>query len=488
MCDGKHGFLQRRYAARSQALGTRNVISAALPEAETIEDPSYIKHNETLLPTFQAAKAFQPVVNYSIRSLFYEPIIPPGATKIPLIDPATLSIVYVEISEKEITRITTSEGVEKLINAFQDEHLRFKPVTMYGIDKKPYYLHLVYDTIDRIYLFRNLEDFKELMTLKNISIDFRRIRPLTYIEMLYMATYRATSDKHVLVTRYPAIELGSIYPSKSKIGSTVPSRVVTFSNQYGDNKEVSFPHYPILGNKFQDSCIVHSSKCGALGADYDGDMTSNNGTLSDDANEEIKEYSTKPGSMVTVDGNFLSSASTSVTELAAYNFTRKPTVKILKTQDDSVDGNQILINKIYSIFNKLKKNIKQLYGWNVTKLQLKCTDVCYYPNGTVDTKTNPLNCPAHWTVNTLIYVADISRMRNIIKTHNVSVSLFDFYSYVLARELAREVYRKVLNDDRKKFYKKLIELDKFQSANVSKLKDEQKDEELFCEYIATKIQ
>lgn len=487
MCDGKHGYLQRKYANRSQVSGTRNVISAALPEAETVDDPSYIKHNETLLPIFQAAKAYQPVVNYSIRSLFYEPVIPQGATKIPLIDPDTLKIVYVEISEKEVARATTSSGVEGLINAFHDEHLRSKPVTVYSVDKKPYYLHLVYDELERIYLFRNIEDFTELMSQKGMEVDFKRVRPLTYLEMLYMATYRATRDKHVLVTRYPAIEMGSIYPSRTKIGSTVPSRVVTFSNQF-DSKEVVFPHYPILGNKFQDSCIVHSSKCGALGADYDGDMTTNNGVFSEEANEEIDAYSKHPSSIATVNGGLISSANTNVTELAAYNFTRKPSVKILPTQNDAVDGTQVLVNKIFSVFNKLKKNMKQLYGWNVIKMNLRCTDLCYHPDGTIDTKSNPINCPAHWTNKTLIYVADIPRMRKIVKEHKVDVPMFEFYGYILGRELAREIYRKVLSDDKKKYYKKVIEKDGFTSPNVSKLKDDQKDEELFCEYISMMIQ
>lgn len=487
MIDGKHGFNQRRYTSRSQAWGTRNVISAALPEAESVDDPSYIKHDETLLPIFQAAKAYQPVVNYNIRSLFYEPIIPAGATKIPLIDPDTYKLIYVEISEKEISRVITSEGTERLINAFKDEHLRSKPVGVYGIDKKFYYMYLIYDLLDEVYLIRNLEDFIGLMEKKGLEVDMKRVRPFTYMEMIYMSTYRATADKHVLVTRYPAIEIGSIYPSRTKIGSTVPSRVVSFSSQF-DEHTATFPHYPILGNSFQDSCILHSSKCGGLNADYDGDMVSNNGTFTEESNQELREYGNNIASVVTVSGSLLSSASTTVTELAAYNFTRQPAVKILKTQNDSVDGTQVLVNKIYSIFNKLKKNIKQLYGWNVIKLNLRCTDLCYYPDGTIDRKTNPINCPAHWTNKTLIYVADIPRMRKILKEHKLSVPMFEFYSYILGRELAREVYRKVLTDEKKKYYKKIIASDGFDSPNVAKLKDEQRDEELFCEYISMKIQ
>ena len=55
-----------------------------------------------------------------------------------------------------------------------------------------------------------------------------------------------------------------------------------------------------------------------------GDTISANGILSDEANDEIREYLQKAKSIVGVDGKFLKSASTDLTDLTFFNLTRIP--------------------------------------------------------------------------------------------------------------------------------------------------------------------
>lgn len=337
--SGKSGFGQRRYARRALAYGSRNVITGANMQAKTVEDSDFLKHDETLLPLFQAAKMYQPLVINQLREIFYSQIFSLGATRIAAINTKTLTIEYIDVNDKEITNALSSEGMENLINMFQNVHMREKPVIVRDTVDKFYYLFLVYDTYDpeqtnidpyhqykdQIYILRNVDDFATFMKEhRNIDIDRQKIRPLTYLEMMYLAVYRATRDKHCTITRYPAIEMGSIYPSRAKIGSTIPSRMVEFSSQYQDERVVELPCYPILSKPYLDSVVVHPSQVRGLGADYDGDTVSANGVMSEEANAEIREYLSSAKSIITPSGKLLKSAATDLTELTAFNLTRNP--------------------------------------------------------------------------------------------------------------------------------------------------------------------
>ena len=83
---------------------------------------------------------------------------------------------------------------------------------------------------------------------------------------MYIAVFTATDKKYCTITRYPAIEIGSIFPAKVKIGSTVPNREVLF---HRPDSTITFPHYPILGNSYLDSTVFHPSQAAGLTADYD---------------------------------------------------------------------------------------------------------------------------------------------------------------------------------------------------------------------------
>ena len=275
--EGKKGFGQGQYAHRALVYGTRNVITSSQLLGKTPDDPAYHKYDETIVPVFQAAKAFQPLVIHELKRIFYNQIFTLGSTRVPAIDPKTLKVLYIDVTSAQVTEAMSTKTSEDLISLFQNAHMRNKPVIIKDAENKPYYISLVYDLEDEIYSFTNIDNFKELL-LKNEPekakmFDMKKVRPLTYVEMIYIATYQATLGKHGTITRYPAIEIGSIYPTKVKVATTVPSRTITFKSQYIPEQEVVMPMYPIVGkSSYLDSCILHPSRTPGLGADYDGKL------------------------------------------------------------------------------------------------------------------------------------------------------------------------------------------------------------------------
>ncbi len=122
------------------------------------------------------------------------------------------------------------------------------------------------------------------------------LRPLTWIELMYIITYKAANNKYMLNTRYPVIHVESIYPSKVHVATTKPSRIVSHVNE--DEVINILPEYPIFKAQQIDSMAVHHSQLANLVADFDGDMGNGTGLMSDEANKEIANYFNSISSMV----------------------------------------------------------------------------------------------------------------------------------------------------------------------------------------------
>jgi len=319
MMEGKYGYLQRKYANRSLAFGTRNVISAADMSAASLDDPTFLKCDETRMPLFEAIKAFQPLVVYNLKFLYLSYVFSNAADQIGLIDPKTYQLEYHRVNETIKDMFLTSDGISKMFNRFWDVEIRQEPVTITDEKGKPYYLAMVYDDGGKnIYHLRDVAAFKAKHP-KDFRPDF--LRPLTYIEMLYVSTYYATIKRHESTTRYPAIGLGSTYPAKVHLSSTNPGRTISLLCPFNNELGVMLPEYPVMGKGYIDSLTPHPGHLAGLGGDHDGDTSSGHGIMADESNEEIADHLESLKSVLRPNGEFALTYTTNV-ELTVYNLSR----------------------------------------------------------------------------------------------------------------------------------------------------------------------
>jgi hypothetical protein len=300
MIEGKFGFFQRKYGSRALALGTRNVLSPALLNSKSPDDPTQLKIDEVGVPLFQGLKMAMPLVVYRAKQIFFGSIFNASADQVALIDPKSYNLVYVPITEDEKNRFISSEGVEKLVNLFRDREFRYKPLICKS-DEKFYYLYLVYDIGSRIIITRSVVELKKMLEDLHECYEPTKLRPITYIEFFYITGYFATMHKNAELCRYPAEKLGNVMPCRIHLMSTTPSRTVKL--QLFENQDpLELPEYPAMNVKFVDSIQVHSSMEPGLGADHDGDTGSLNMILSDEANEEVDKYCNSPGRWINTAG------------------------------------------------------------------------------------------------------------------------------------------------------------------------------------------
>ena len=327
MVSGKFGFVQRRYGSRSLALGTRNVVSTANMAAKSPDDPQYLKMDEIKIPLFQACKQFEPLMVYNLKMLFFNDVFNVTADQVALIDPKTYKLVYQPVDEDEKTKFLTSEGVEKIIGLFRDQECRFSPVAVYNDKGEMFYLFMVYDDGEVIYLSRSVTELVNKVKADLGYYDPNKLRPLTYAEMLYIACYRATLNKASLITRYPAIETGSDVPNKVHLLSTNPGRTINLFSTKDDGMYLTLPEYPIINRSFVDSLVPHPQILGGLGMDFDGDTANANGVLSKQANEEIQKHLNSLTRYVHTNGGLMHGI-TDLVKLTIYNLSRNPSISL----------------------------------------------------------------------------------------------------------------------------------------------------------------
>lgn len=154
-----------------------------------------------------------------------------------------------------------------------------------------------------------IKDKRKLEFFEDIIYDPNKVRPLTYLEFVYIAAYNASIGRYFITTRYPVLNAYNLVPYKGKIMSTVPGRIVKYHlkpDAIGMNDEyVIFDEYPVIGLPTKQSLSVHPTALGRLGGDHDGDCMSLLALMSDDANKELGDYINSTKSIIDVSGNLV---------------------------------------------------------------------------------------------------------------------------------------------------------------------------------------
>lgn len=312
MIEGKKKLLMGKWASRKIWNGTRNVITAMDTSTPYLGSPGSVGFNNTVIGLYQGLKAILPISRYLLRNGFLSKVFTTVDAPVRLVDKKTRKMVEVKLRPQYFDRYMTDEGIEKVITAFSEEDMRHKPLEIEG-----YYVGLIYKGPDGT--FKIIQDIDEVPDSRS-KLD---VTPLTFCELLYISTYTQLNKYPLFVTRYPITGVGSIYPSKMYVKTTIKSEV---RKELSDTWEpIGDTHvaysFPVPGGAFVNSLVPHSAKLDGLTADFDGDTASGNATYSDESVKEIDNFFQMKKAYVGTDGRFLSSVSVSTVDLVLYNLT-----------------------------------------------------------------------------------------------------------------------------------------------------------------------
>jgi hypothetical protein len=186
--SGKFGILQRAAMTKTANYSSRLVITAPELKVERPEDMQ-TNFDQCTLPLASAITEFKDFVLFHVRKYFEGMFV--GVEQIPVVDNG--KVKYYTPKDPEI--LFSDERIHiEMENFLHGYNNRFKPVAINVEESnKEYYLQFV----GRKW---NLRDEEESSMIDKYDIYNRR---LTWCDIFYQAAVEATTNKHVLVTRFP---------------------------------------------------------------------------------------------------------------------------------------------------------------------------------------------------------------------------------------------------------------------------------------------
>lgn len=292
MIGGKRGFLLSKWASRRVFHGNRNVLTSmntAAPRLDSINAPGL---DSVALGLYQLVKAIIPVTIHALRTRILSRVFGEYDTDVALINPETLKPEYVPISPEIRDRWTTVDGLTDVINTLSTPELRHTSVT---IDDR--YLALIYTDAES---FKILYDIEELPS----NLDASNVRPLTYMELVYLCNYDKWNDYYATVTRYPITGVESVVPAKVYVNTTSRADIKYERNDdwVVDKSRIAleFPRYGLQG--FIDTLSPHPTRLSGMMADFDGDTGSFIAVMTREALEENRKFLSSREAWVDNDG------------------------------------------------------------------------------------------------------------------------------------------------------------------------------------------
>ena len=285
LIDGKHKLILGKWLTRKIFNSTRNVLTTPHEVADDYDSPERLSYNHTVLGLHQFLKIAMPKTAYEIKNKYIRDIFIESASTCFLTNAKTLKReeVYSLKVQKDIEAWTSLEGIEKIIANYGNIDIRHEPIRL---NNGSHYMGLLYRD-DRYYRFMSdIDDLPEGLDKANVS-------PITLTEFLYMSVAHLNGNIPCTNTRYPAIEMGSIYPAFAVLKVTNTGKVLTELGVDWQPTEVVATCFPTRGGDFHNTISAHASHWPKMTADSDGDVISCIGVLTDESGEEIRKVLSK---------------------------------------------------------------------------------------------------------------------------------------------------------------------------------------------------
>lgn len=310
---GKMGLIKHGLMYKTVDYSARLVMSAPNVSGEDIDD-LMVDMDHAGLPLAAALCCFKPFIMFWLRRFFENQfagkleypvaINDKEFVMVPLVD---YQIVFSDVElDKQIERfihgysnrfipIELPVDKEEFVRRIKNKELK-NTATGKSIDIK----NLNFNMYFMGYKLNNADDFDE--TKSEYAPNLKVNRRITWCDLFYMAACDVTSDKMVLITRFPIDSYLNQYPSKVRIKSTVKTNPMVVQLGFENNNKL-YKWYPVIEEKdinsntspvFEDTLSICNGLIGAMGMDYDGDTSIVKPVYTIEANQEcLKQANAK---------------------------------------------------------------------------------------------------------------------------------------------------------------------------------------------------
>ena len=285
LIDGKSKFVTGKWAKRSVVDGTMNVITPSTLPIQDLNSKHIVSFNDTVVGLFQYLKMIMPFLVFAIKNRFLNNVFEQFSNNAKLINMDSFKQEYVSISNNTRNRWLTRDGINSIVNKlFAKEYMELPVV----IENR--YLALIYKDKDVVSVVYNINELTK-------EIDIKKLKPITYAELFYLSIADEAIAKKfpALTSRYPTSGQGGIYPTKLFVRTTSKAETVKLvENLLMPENYKTIYEYPIIGETYINTFSFHSTRIGALAADFDGDKGTLTALLTDDSIAEVNKILGEP--------------------------------------------------------------------------------------------------------------------------------------------------------------------------------------------------
>lgn len=253
--EGKGKALQGWWINRKIYQSTRNVITSNVQTVDYLGNMTTVGSNDTVVGIYQFVRAIFPLAVNLIREKASNVFTGPNTPSI-LVNKKTLQKEMVQVTPDHYDDWMTHEGIESQLARFEIESLRHEPI-MVG----DHYFGLLFNDGTRVRIIQGIDELPNPEEMK------KHVRPLSMVDLFYLAVVVRSRELHGLVTRYPVINYGGIYPSKIYLKTTVKSQNLIMVDENFEPTGVWANEFPIPGESFVSSMSPSIDHLVRLGAD-----------------------------------------------------------------------------------------------------------------------------------------------------------------------------------------------------------------------------
>ena len=272
MLDKKNGIVRKYLLGKNVDYCVRTVISAPVFNANDPRD-NIVDFHHAAIPISQVCVLCYPFMVAWLRNFFEMELIQNKSAKISsnINDNGEEEIIQLKNPEAYFNDNYIKKHIDKFVN---DPSSRYDKIEVPTTDNKPHYL---------IFEGRYRSVDAEKATISK--------RYMTWTDLLFIASNDITKDKHVMLTRYPLLDVFGVAFSKIRVSSTLHTSPVEINGHI-------YKWYPVIdlsmpksqvANNFIDTARFSCAYLKSMDGDFDGDQITVKILWSQEANEECEK-------------------------------------------------------------------------------------------------------------------------------------------------------------------------------------------------------
>ena len=314
----KSGLIRTSVMSYTSDYSSRLVLSAPELKVESVND-LMVNLDKSAAPLAAVVADFYPFMMYHMRKFFESEFL--NSSSYEAIDLKTGELIDIELEDPMIA-FNDTELDKQLRNFIHSYDTRIVPVKLPVTNSNELYFMT----------FKGERWLEPKDAIEGVEPVF--IRPLTWVDVIYIAAKKSTEGKKMSFTRFPYDSYFNTIYTGIEVSSTKETEPLYVNKEY-------YPFYPKIrnedimapsGQKFVDVMRISNLYLKGMKGDYDGDTGIMKGSFFKETNEELAGFVDSKANYIDVGCENIRVSSNEAVQ-AQYNFTKILDADIKKLSD-----------------------------------------------------------------------------------------------------------------------------------------------------------